>query len=99
MTYWPKLCAELMLENLQLRGALGQSVPSWVPEPTIQCGLCAARREGYGYATNRPPDFPVPQSSPEAVREVAGGERAPQPAPLAADEWPKMPSFLERSRP
>ena len=41
---WSVLCAQLMLENLQLRAALGQSVPSWVPEGSIRCGICEARK-------------------------------------------------------
>ena len=41
------LCAttsRLMLENWQLKGALGYPVPSDIPEGDFKCGLCDARR-------------------------------------------------------
>lgn len=34
-----------VLENWQLRGALGYEVPADIPEGEFKCGLCEARRE------------------------------------------------------
>jgi hypothetical protein len=34
----------LLLENWQLRGALGYPVPGAIPEGDFKCGLCDARR-------------------------------------------------------
>ena len=34
----------LMLENWQLKGALGYPVPGDIPEGGFKCGLCDARR-------------------------------------------------------
>ena len=36
----------LLLENWQLKGALGYPVPSEIPEGPFKCGLCEARRQG-----------------------------------------------------
>jgi hypothetical protein len=46
-----KLCAEierLRLENWQLKGALGYSVPGDIPQGDYKCGMCLARAASEG---------------------------------------------------
>lgn len=45
----------LLLENMQLKGALGYPVPGNIPEGPWRCGVCAARaQEQCNPAANQP---------------------------------------------